>query len=106
MLDRLSSTIPSVTVAVAVANSTEILFSSYAHGMVFIPAGSTLTTLTWYAAEKAGGTYLPAKDQDNVVIAQTVVHTHCFQIPSALSGCRAIKAVGNAAGTMAVTLKG
>jgi len=106
MLDRLSNTIPAVAVGAAVADSQEIIYSGYAHGMFFIPAGSGLTTLTWYAAEKPGGTYLAAYDKDGNAVTQTVVHTRAYPIPEALSGCRAIKVTGNEAGTIAVSPKG
>ena len=106
MLDRFTTTIPSVTVATAVANSEEIMSGSYAGGMIFVPSGSTITTITWYAAEKAGGTYLAAYDADGVALTQTVAASKAYEIPAALFGCRAIKAVGNAAGTLAISLKG
>jgi hypothetical protein len=106
MLDRLSQTIASVTVATAVASSEEIRLSSYAGGMIFVPAGSSITTLTWYAAEKPDGTYLVAYDEDNIAVTQTVQAGRCYPIPSALFGCRAIKAVDAAGGYLLVSLKG
>ena len=106
MLDRLSTTIVSVALNTAVATTAEIKYGSYAHGFVLIPAGSSITSLAWHVAEKPGGTYLPAYDEDGVVVTKTVVHTRAYAIPSALSGAPAIKAVVNAAGTVSVTLKG
>lgn len=107
MLDRLSNTISSVTVGTTDAASAEINFSCYSGGTVFIPASSALlTTLTWYAAEQPGGTYLAAYDEFGDAIVQTVVHTRAYTIPPSLFGCRAIKAVGNVAGTVAISLKG
>lgn len=105
MIDRLSNTIPSVTIGTTAAASAEILLGPYAGGMLFVPTGETVVTLTWYAAEKPGGTYLLAYDEDNVAITQTVAAGHANAMPSALFGCRAVKAVGDAAGTMAISMK-
>lgn len=107
MLERLSNTIITVTSGVTAAASTEIIFGSYAGGMVFLPAGVGVTTITWYAAEQPGGTYLVAYDEDGVAVTQTVSHTKAYAIPSALHGARAIKAVASAgtASTIIASLK-
>src|SRR4030042_3586482 len=109
MLDRLSNTIPAVAVShTAIGSSEEIIYGGYAGGMVFVPtvAGVDITVLTWYAAEKPGGTYLPAYDSTGTAVTQTVSHTKAYPIPAALAGCRAIKAMGDASGSIAVSLKG
>jgi hypothetical protein len=106
MLNRFSIRMDDVTVATAVANSGEILCSEFALGMVYVPAGSSLTTLTWYAAEKAGGTYTAAYDELGNAVVQTVAAAKCYQVPVALAGAAALKIVGNAAGTVDVVLKG
>jgi hypothetical protein len=107
MLDRLSSTIVSVALNTAIGTTEEIPYGSYAHGMVLIPAtASAITLLTWWVADKPGGSYLAAYDDVGVAVTQTVSHTKAYPIPVALSGARAIKAVVNAAGTVTVTLKG
>ena len=107
MMDRLSNTIIEITAGVTAAASTEIMFASYAGGMVFLPAGVGVTTITWYVAEKPGGTMLVAYDEDGVAITQTVSHTKAYAIPSALFGARAVKAVASAgtASTIIVSLK-
>ena len=106
MLDRLSNTIVTVTVGTTAAASEEIRYGGYAGGMTCIPAGSNITTLTWYVAEKFGGTYLPAYDEDGWLVEQEVVHTRAYALPLALFGARAIKAVGNVDGEISVTMKG
>ena len=107
MLDRLSNTIVSVTAGVTAAASDEIIFGPYGGGMVFLPAGVGVTTITWYAAEKPGGTYLAAYDEDGTAVTQTVSHTKAYAIPLALFGARAIKAVASVgtASTIIVSLK-
>jgi hypothetical protein len=107
MLERFSTTIVTVTSGVTAAASDEILFGSYAGGIVFLPAGVGVTTITWYVAEKPGGTYLLAYDEDGTAVTQTVSHTKAYAIPAALYGARAIKAVASAgtASTIIVSLK-
>jgi hypothetical protein len=83
-----------------------IQYSEASGGVLRLPAGSSITSLTWYATEAIGGTFAPAYDQDGVAVTQTVVHTRIYEIPSALFGAAAIKAVVNAAGTVYVNLKG
>jgi hypothetical protein len=108
MLQRFSNTIPDLTVAVAVADSEEISFGSYSGGFIFTESDSGITTITWYVAEKPGGTYLVAYDEDSVAITQTVTTSRAYAIPSALFGARAVKAVASAgtADTVMVCLKG
>lgn len=105
MSDHFSTDIAEVTVSDAVAGSEAIVYGPYASGMVYIPAGSSITTLTWYACATKDGTYLPAEDAASGAVTQTVAASQAHPIPVALLGCRFIKAEGNAAGVMGVTLK-
>jgi hypothetical protein len=82
-----------------------IQYSESSGGMIRVPTGSPITTLTWWATEEIGGTFAPAYDQDNVAVTQTVAQTRIHEIPAALFGAAAIKAVVNAAGTVYVNLK-
>lgn len=106
MLDRLSNTVISVTVDTTAAACEEIIFGSYAGAILFIPTGSSVTSLTWYVAEKPGGTYLAANDEDGVAVTQTVAAAKAYALPSALYGARALKAVSDAAGSFAISMKG
>jgi hypothetical protein len=107
MLERFSVSIPSVALTAAIATTEEIKLGMYSGGFVYLPttAAASVTTLTWWVADKAGGTYQPAYDEDGTTIVQTVAHTRAHAIPSALFGAVAIKAVANAAGTVSLTLK-
>jgi len=96
----------SVTVATAAASSDEIKFGWAAFGQVYIPAGSSITSLTWYSAPTYGGTYTAAYDEDGVAVTQTVAAGKCYAVPSALAGCTGLKAVGDAAGEFDISLKG
>ena len=106
-MDRFCNTITAYTSGVTAAASDEIPFGPYAGGMVHIPAAEGVTTITWYSAEKMGGTYLAAYDEDGVAVTQTVSHTKAYAIPAALYGSRALKAVASAgtASTLLITLK-
>ncbi len=104
-LHRFSTTLLSVTVDTAVADSQEILYSEYTSGEVHVPTGSSITTLTWHVAPEAGGTYLPAQDYDGAAVTQTVAQTKAYPIPLSLIGSVALKIVGNAAGTVDLSLK-
>jgi len=108
MLDRLSRTSAAVTVTDAVATCEEISYGSYAGGFVFVPASSGITTLTFWVAEKLGGTYVAAYDQFNVPITLTVSNTTArgYALPTALYGAIGVKIVGDAAGTVKLSLKG
>jgi len=106
MLNRFSARVESLTVGTSAAASSELVMSEFAMGMFFVPAGSSITTITWYAAVKAGGTYFAAYDEFVSAITQVVSASKAYQLPSGLCGAAAIKAVGDAAGTIAVVLKG
>lgn len=105
MLQRVSNTVPAVTIATSVASSQELFFGNYGGGMIHIPTGSSITTLTWYVADKPGGTYLAAYDEAGTQLQQTVGDGKAYAIPLGLFGCAAVKVVGDAGGTAAITLK-
>ena len=102
---RYSVSIDTVSVDTAVANSSSINFDSFASGMVHVPVGSSLTTLTWHASTKIDGAYLAAEDAASAAVTQTVAAGQAHPIPVALNGARFLKITGNAAGVVSVTLK-
>jgi hypothetical protein len=102
---KYSVSIDSITVATAVANSSAIGYGDFEKGMVSIPGGSSLTTLTWHASGSEDGTYLPAQNSSGAAITQTVAASKVYPIPSDLNGARFLKITGNAAGVVGVTLK-
>lgn len=106
MMNRLAVRLPSVAVATDEADSDEILFEEFAGGFVYVPAGSSLTTLTWYTAPNSGGTYLAANTEDPAAVAQTVAAGNAYAMPSALYGAFCLKIKGNVAGTVDLVLKG
>lgn len=104
---KYSQSIESVTVATAVADSVAINYGDFEKGMVSVPTGSSLTTLTWHASGSEAGTYLPAFSSEAVPVAvtQTVSGGKVYPIPIDLLGARFLKITGNAAGVVGVTLK-
>jgi hypothetical protein len=102
-----------VAITAAVGTTDEIPYGAYAGGMVYIPNGSSITSLTWHASHELGGTYEPAYHSVDehvtpityVATVQTVAADHAVPIPAELVGAAAIKAVGDAAGTVQVSLK-
>jgi len=97
-----------VSIATSAASSKEIPYSGYERGQVIIPAGSSITTLTWHVAEKVNGTFVPAYDSaaSPAAVTQTVAAGRAYPIPAALAGAASLKAVGNVAGSVYVNLKG
>ncbi len=105
MLQRNADTHLAVVVGAAVADSDEIPYGNFAGGRFHVPAGSSITTITWYDAPVLGGTYLSSYTEAGVAITQTVAAGKSYEIPLSLASARALKAVGNAAGTIDVCLK-
>lgn len=104
-MNRNTAYLPTVTVDTTSAASGEILFSEFGGGFIYVPTGSSITSLTWYTAPVRGGTYLAANDQDGLAIVQTVAEAKAYAIPSELFGACVLKAVGDAAGTIDVFMK-
>lgn len=101
---KYSASIPVVTVDTAVGNSSVINYGDFEKGMVLVPSGSSLTTLTWHASDVEGGAYLPAYNAAGA-ITQTVAAGRSYPIPSDLNGARFLRITGDVAGVVGVTLK-
>lgn len=102
---RYGASIDSVSVGTAVADSTPVSYDNFAAGMVYIPSGSSLTTLTWHTSTSINGTYLAAEDAVSAAVTQTVAASQAHPIPVALNGARFLKITGNAAGVVGITMK-
>lgn len=101
----MSSYIAGVVVNTTAATSTAIRYSDQDCGRFHVPAASTITSITWYDAPVWDGTFVAANDEDGLAVEQTVAAGNSYEIPAALLGSAAIKAVGNAAGTIDVNTK-
>ena len=95
------------------SSSDAIGYGEFDSGMVYVPNGSSMTSLTWLACDKLGGEYEPAKHTVNqgvtpltyVATVQTVAANGAYPIPQDLVGAVGLKAVGNAAEVILVSLK-
>jgi hypothetical protein len=90
----------------AVGTTEEIPFENASGGTIHIPAASPITSLTYHAAPASGGTYLPLYDKAVQVVTQTVSAGKCYELPTAVFGCGAIKIVVNSAGNVDLSIKG
>ncbi len=100
------TTVASYALNTAANTTPEIPFDGRG-GVIFVPVGSSITSLTYYAAEKVGGTYLPLYQADGATpVTQTVTSGKAYDMPPQVFGCRAIKIVVNTAGSVFITQKG
>lgn len=72
-------------------------------GLVIVPSGSSITSLTYYTAEKVGGTRVPLNTSAGVAVTQTVAAANAYDMPPEVYGCRVLYLKGNAAGSVFVT---
>ena len=63
-------TITNVRADTTVADSTSFDFRNFSGGMVFVPAGSGITVLTWYGSHD-GITFLPIEDGSGTAVTST-----------------------------------
>jgi hypothetical protein len=93
-----------VTIGTTVAGSSPISYTAYAGGQVFVPAGSSITTLVWYGSHD-GVTYLAVQDGAGNAITSSIAASKNCLIPAACFACAFLKATGNEAGTINLSLK-
>ena len=105
LLERIHCVLSDVAAAPGLANCTAIDVRNVAGGMVYVQSGAGLTTLTWYACDTTDGTYLPARDGAGGAVTATIAAGQACPIPAALFGAAFLKAVGNAAAVLSVSLK-
>lgn len=101
---KYSTQIDSVAVGATIGNSDPFNYGDFEKGMVFIPTGSAITTLTWHASNSERGTYLPVNNASGAV-TQTVSQGKAYPIPTDVLGARFLKITGDAAGVVGVSLK-
>lgn len=96
--------------AVALTESIEttesVDFREAAGGLIAIPVGSSITELTYYAAVAPGVTPLPLFDASGAAVVQTVAAGGTYVLPEACFGAGLLAIAADAAGTVAVSLKG
>lgn len=91
--------ITSLTVDSTLADSQAFVYRGFTGGVVVIPAGSSITSLTYYVASTEGGTYIQLYDSVGAV-STTVAASRAYQLPADLAGAANVKLVGNADGNV------
>jgi hypothetical protein len=79
-------------------------FRNFSGGQVYVPAGSSITSLTWYGSHD-GVTFLPVQDGAGNAVVSTVAAGYSCLIPASCFACAFLLAVGNAAGTINLSIK-
>ena len=115
-IDRRHTVYESVVVPVVanIATATEIDMRGYAGGTVLFRAGETITTLTFYVAEKdagafldgVAGTYEQLYNTNNAAVSMTVAADRAYPLPDECFSVHFLKLIGNAAAAPDVCLKG
>jgi len=83
----------------AIGTTPVINYRGYRKGFVYVPNGSSLTTLTWHSSDSEDGDFEACHDGSNP-ITSTVAADRAVPLPTTLEGAAYLKAVGNAAGTV------
>jgi len=94
-----NTTTGTVSLTDAVGSTAVINYRGYRKGFVYVPNGSSLTTLTWHSSDSEDGDYEACHDGSNP-ITSTVAADRAVPLPTTLEGAAYLKAVGNAAGTV------
>src|SRR5688500_16800659 len=95
----------SVLLDSTLADSEAIPLGDFAGGLVSIPTGSSITSLTFYASDSKAGTYRQIFDAANAAVSRTVAAARAYALPDECFAVRWLKMVPNADGTVVVTLK-
>lgn len=94
-----NATTGTVSITDAVGTTPVINYRGYRKGFVYVPNGSSLTGLTWYASDSEDGDYEACHDGSSA-ITSTVAADRAVPLPTTLEGAAYLKAVGNAAGNV------
>ena len=103
-ITRFNTALPTIAVDTTAAACDPIPFADYAGGQVYVPTGSSITSLAWYSSPD-NATYTPVYDGLGNACSSTIAASENCPIPAACFACMFLKAVGNAAGIIAISLK-
>lgn len=113
-MSRSHASTPSIAITALLATTPIIDKSGHPWGRIFIPAGSSITTLTFYDRphDKKGvdpvttDDYFTAKDKDNAAVTMTVAAGCSYPFPEAIAASPNLKIVGDAAGSIILSIMG
>ena len=95
-----ASPIAVVASSVDLGSATAWQAGSFAGGIISIPTGSTLTSLTFYHSDTEDGTYLPLHDSSGTATTLTCAADKSYVQPQDCNSAVHLKVIGNAAGTI------
>ena len=87
-----------------VGTTPEIDFRGFSKAVVYIPSGSSITSLAYHAAPVLGGDYEPLYDGDNAVAANTVAADRAVVLPAAIAPVAFLKIVVDNKETLSISL--
>lgn len=91
--------INSLTVATSEANSKSVSMRGFTGGLISVPSGSSITSITYYISSTESGTYLPLYSGGSQ-ISTTVAAGRVYALDSAVKGAAFLKLKGDAAGSV------
>ena len=88
--------------------SDEIPYGEFSKGSILVTAITGATTLSFWGAEKQGGTYVQIYDSSNAAKAQGIAATRGYAIPTECAGFPFLRLIcnGSSTATAIVTRKG
>lgn len=89
-----------VTVSATLADCDAFPMGSFCGGIIEVPTGSSVTSLTFYHGMTEGGDFWPLYDEDGVSVSITVAAESAYTQPDALNECVFVKAIANATGSI------
>mgnify|MGYP004447389799 CR=1 FL=1 len=107
-IHRWSTTLSSVVVDTTNTSSTEVDFSEYAGGVVYVPnVTGAIGNITFEVSDKKGGTYHALEDSGGTAVSITAEINKGYPLPDELFGANHFRMVAATnAKTCIVTLKG
>lgn len=109
-MSRASTPWEAVTITASAATTGQLAYKGIAHGVIYVPTGSSLTSLAFHNVAIVSGSPVVAtnahKDEDGNAISLTVAAATSYPMPTALSGGDEWAIVGNTTGTIYVHCKG
>tara|TARA_Y100000401_G_scaffold107187_1_gene101327 strand:+ start:857 stop:1180 length:324 start_codon:yes stop_codon:yes gene_type:complete len=94
-----NAVITSLGVDSSLADSASIVFKGFTKGVMLVPSGSSINTLTYYVSSTQGGTYIQLYNSSGAV-STTVAAGRAYPMPSEVEGAAFLKLVGNADGVV------
>ena len=109
-MSRASSEWDAVTITASAGTTGQLAYRGLAHGVIYVPAGSSLTSLAFHTVAIVSGSPVVStnahRDESGNAISLTVAAATSYPMPTALSGGDNWAIVGNTTGTVYVHAKG